>query len=109
MAEPLFEGRGLVVAVIALLVNTAVIYLAARLVIDRSSVFAAIATALLGTFLAALVASAVPGILGIVLAAAVWALVAAFFFRATWVKGAIIGLVAWLLWALIDFVVRAIR
>ena len=108
MAPPLFAQERLITSLVTLLVASAVVYLAARMVLDRSSILASIVTVVLGTFLSALVAAALPGLLGILVAAAVWALVAAFFFRTEWLKGAIVGLVAWALWALIGLVVDAL-
>lgn len=101
------EGR-ILSGVITLLVATLVVWLSARWVIDRSSILASILTVLLATFVSGLVAAALPGWLGLVLAAAVWALIAAFFFRTDWIKGAIIGLVAWVLWVVIRLVVEAL-
>lgn len=85
---------------IVLLVTTLFVWLAARIVIDRSSVLAALLTALVGNFLAFLVSGAVGGMPGLILAVLVWGLVAALFFRTAWLKGAVIGVVAWLLWFL---------
>jgi hypothetical protein len=107
MATP-FELRvqgEVVAALVTLVVATLFVYFAARLVIDRSSLLASVATVVLGTLLGGFVAAFVSGILGVVLAAAAWALVAAVFFRTAWVKGAIIGLVAWVLWAIVRYVV----
>lgn len=95
-------------SLVAFLLVALFIYFAARFVIDRSGVIAALLTAFLGTLLAGLVLGAVGGTLGVVLAVIVWALVAAFFFRTSWVKGAIIGVVAWLLWWLTRIVVQAL-
>lgn len=108
MAPPLTGPGFALTGLLSLILNTLFVYFAARIVLDRSSLVASLLTALLGTFLAGLVSAALPGVWGIVLAVAVWALVAAFFFRTAWLKGAVIGVVAWLLWALVAWVVGAV-
>jgi hypothetical protein len=91
----------------AFLVTALFVYIAARIVIDRSGVIAALLTALLANLLAGLVLAWVGfGTLGIILALAVWALVAALFYRTSWLKGAVIGLVAWVLWLLTLWLLR---
>lgn len=86
-------------SLVTIVLATIFVYVAARVVIDTSSILASLATVVIGTLVAGVVASFVPGTLGIVLAAATWALAAAVFFRTAWVKGAVVGLVAWALWA----------
>lgn len=99
--EHAFGTDTLVSAIIAVLVTTLFIYFAAKFVLDRSSFLAALGTALLGTFLASIVVGLLVDVLDaaewvfFVIGIAIWALVAAFFFRARWIQGAIIGLVAW--------------
>lgn len=106
-----FGVDNIVSAIITILVTTLFIYFAARFVLDRSSFLAALGTALLGTFLAEVVMGLISSMLDFpawvvfVVGIAVWALVAAFFFRARWVQGAIIGLVAWLLWAITRWII----
>lgn len=106
-----FGLDNIVGALITLLVVTLFIYFAAKFVLARSSFFAALGTALLGTFLASIVVGLLVSVLDapawvfFVIGIAIWSLVAAFFFRARWVQGAIIGLVAWLLWALVHWVI----
>ena len=90
----------LVASLVSLIVATIFVYVAARIVVDTSSILASIGTAFFGTLLAGLALTYIPGVLGLVAAAAAWALVAAAFFRTKWLKGAVIGLVAWVLWAL---------
>ncbi len=84
------------------------IHIAAKMVLDKSSLLSAFLTALIGTLLGQVVAGLVGGTLGLVLALATWALIAAVFYRTKWVKGAIVGLVAWVLWFLINLAVRAL-
>lgn len=106
-----FGASNWITAIITILVTTLFIYFAAKFVLDRSSFLAALGTALVATFLAeiimGLVASAfdIAAWAVILIGIAVWALVAAFFFRARWIQGAIIGLVAWLLWAIVHWVI----
>ncbi|HET6398925.1 MAG TPA: hypothetical protein VFH47_05170 [Candidatus Thermoplasmatota archaeon] len=93
----------------AFLVTALFIYIAARIVIDRSGVIAALLTALVANLLAALVLQVVDnGTLAIILAVVVWALVAALFYRTSWLKGAVIGLVAWVLWLITIWVIGRI-
>lgn len=95
---------------LTILLATLFIWLAARLVIDRSSLLAALASAVISTLLAALVVALVGGgVLGIVLAILVWALCTAAFFRTDWAKGAIIGLVAWVLSYLVELLLRNLK
>ena len=94
------------ITLIRWLVTSLFVWLAARIVIDRSSIIAALLTALVANLLAALVDALVDGVLGVILAAVVWALVAALFFRTSWLKGAVIGLVAWVLWLLTKWVLE---
>lgn len=110
MAFELSVGSGIVSAIVTILVATLFIYFAARFVLDRSSFVAALLTAVVATFLATLVAALLQSVVAadwvpIVVGIAVWALVAAIFFRAKWIQGAIIGLVAWLLWALVVWLI----
>ncbi|HLF16516.1 MAG TPA: hypothetical protein VI796_03690 [Candidatus Thermoplasmatota archaeon] len=87
-------------ALVAILIATLFIYFAARLVLNRSSLLAALASAVVSTLLASLLLIYVGGILGLVLAIVVWGLFTAIFFGTGWARGAIIGLVAWVLWVL---------
>jgi hypothetical protein len=97
MAVPFGTTQLQVGGLLSILIATLFIWLAARLVLDRSSLLAALASAVISTLLAGLIVAAVGGTLGIVLAILVWALCTAAFFRTNWAKGAIIGLVAWAL------------
>jgi hypothetical protein len=103
-------SSGLVSALITILVATLFIYFAARAVLGRASFLAALGTALVATFLASLAAAGVDAVGGAWWLAwgvgiFVWALIAAIFFRAAWVQGAIIGLVAWVLYFLVNLVI----
>lgn len=84
------------------------IHFAAKIVLDRSSFLTALLVALVGTFLAVLVGGLVTGTLGLVLAIATWALVCALFYRTGWIKAAVVGLVAWVLFFLVTLAVRAL-
>lgn len=105
MAFELEPRSALAGGLVSLLVNALFVYFAGRIVLDRGALFASIFTALVGSFLAALVFGAVGGTPGLILAGAVWALVAAFFFRTEWLKGAVVGLVAGVLWILVSLVI----
>lgn len=104
-----FTEERVLTGVVSVIVATLVVYFAAKIVLDNSSILAALGTALLGTFLAGLVEAAVAGVVGTLLGVAVWALVAAFFFRTHWLKGIVIGIVAAVLWWLIGIIVAALR
>lgn len=92
-------------SLLAILVTTLFIWLAARFVLDRTSIFAALASAVISTLLAGIVVALVGGTVGIVLGILVWALCTSAFFRTDWAKGAIIGLVAWVLYFLVGWLV----
>lgn len=87
------------------LVTALFIHFAAKIVLDRSSFLAALLTALVGSLLAFLIAGLVGGGLGIILAVVTWALVCALFYRTGWIKAAVVGLVAWVLFVLVKWVV----
>lgn len=101
----------IVSAIVSVLIVTLFIFFAAKFVLNRTSFLAALGTALLGTFLAFLVVDLLrlaidfPEWVGYLIVIATWALIAAAFFRARWVQGAIIGLVAWVLWALVHWII----
>ena len=95
----------LVTFLITWVVTALFIHFAARIVLDKSSFGAALLTALVGTLLAVLVAGLVGGTLGLILAIATWALVCALFYRTGWLKAAVVGLVAWVLFALVRWLV----
>jgi hypothetical protein len=110
MATPFGTTQLQVGGLLTILLATLFIWLAARLVLDRSSLLAALASAVISTLLAALIVMAVGGgLLGIILAVLVWALCTAAFFRTDWAKGAIIGLVAWVLSLLVDLAVKNLK
>lgn len=77
------------------------IHFAAKIVLDKSSFLSALLVALVGSFLAVLVGGLVAGTLGLVLAIATWALVCALFYRTGWLRAAVVGLVAWVLFFLV--------
>ncbi len=90
------------------IVTALFIHFAAKIILDRGGFIAALLVALVGTLLAGLVSLLVDGTLGLVLAIATWALVCALFYRTGWLKGAVIGLVAWVLYFLVSLAVRAL-
>lgn len=92
--------------VVTWVVTALFIHFAAKIVTDRSSFLAALLVALVGSLLAILVGGLVGGTLGLVLAIATWALVCAIFYRTSWLKGAVVGLVAWVLYLLVTWLVR---
>lgn len=101
-----FSLRGSILTfVITWIVTALFIHFAAKIVLDRSSFLSALLTALVGSVLAVLVGGLVGGTLGIVLAIATWALVCALFYRTGWLKAAVVGLVAWVLYALVAWLV----
>ncbi len=109
MAEFSTQG-GLIGSLVAWIVASLFVYFAARIVIDRSSLVAA----LLSTFLASLLAGLVQ-VGGLQLGLPTWAaaglafasvaLVIAVFFRTHWTKGAVIGIIAALLWVATSFII----
>lgn len=72
----------------------------------------AILVAVLGSILATLVefllADAIGATWARVLALATWALVAAAIYRTSWIRGALIGVLAWLLWFVVSLIVAAL-
>lgn len=101
--------RSLLSFFITLVVTALFLWVAARIVIDRGGLLAALLTALVGSIAANLVLWFVPiSWLAFVLALAVWALVAAIFFRTGWLKGAVIGLVAWVLFFVVNLIMNAV-
>lgn len=93
---------------ILLVIEALFIWAAAKIVDAPGGFLAAILTALIGNFLAFLVWGAVGGILGLILAVLTWGLIAALFFRTAWLKGAVIGVVAWLIWFLVNLALEAL-
>lgn len=98
------RGSGLTF-LITWIVTALFIHFAAKIVLDRSSFLSALLTALVGSILAILVGGLVGGTLGIILAVATWALVCALFYRTGWIKAAVVGLVAWVLYAIVAWLV----
>ena len=95
-------------SLVTILITTLFIYFAARIVLDRSSFLAALATAVISTLLAVLVSQlAGGGTLGLILGILVWALVTGAFFRTSMLKAVVIGLVAWALSLLVGLILSA--
>ena len=105
MAWEFNASRDLTTFLITWVVTAIFIHFAAKIVLDKSSVIAALLTALVGTFLAVLVGALVGGTLGVILAIATWALVCALFYRTGWLKAAVVGLVAWVLYFVVVWLV----
>jgi hypothetical protein len=104
-----FEPRGgWLSALVTWVVTALFIHFAARIVLDRSSFLTALLVALIGTLLAVIVGGLVGGTLGIVLAIVTWALVCALFYRTGMLKAAVIGLVAWVLYFLVTWLLGLI-
>jgi hypothetical protein len=94
---------------VGLLVTSLFVHLSARIVLDRAHFGQAFLTALVGTLIAGLVLLGTGrSWAGFLLAAAAWALVAASFYRTRWSRGAVIGLVAWVLAIVVDVAVHAL-
>ncbi len=109
MAEFSVQG-GLIGSLVAWIVASLFVYFAARIVIDRSSMVAALLSTFLGSLLAGLVQIGggqldLPTWATLSLAFASVALVIAVFFRTQWTKGAIIGIIAALLWVGVNFLI----
>lgn len=100
-----FDARDdLVAFLVTWLVTALFIHFAAKIVLDHSSFLSALLTALVGSFLAVLVGVLVGGTLGFVLAILTWGLVCALFYRTGWLKALVVGVVAWLLYLLVVWI-----
>jgi len=111
MSSHAFEfsvSNSLVAGLVALLITAVFVHVAAKLVAGHSNYLQAVLAAFLGSLLAGLVLIGVGGLLGIILALAAWSLVVALIYRENWLVGAGIGLVAWLLWLGIQYLIRAL-
>ncbi|MGB1573340.1 MAG: hypothetical protein ACPG85_03615 [Flavobacteriales bacterium] len=93
-------------SLISLLVTALFIHFGASAVVKGKQRYTqAILVAFLGSLLAFLVlAGAGFGLVGNLLALAAWALVAAAVYRTSWLGGALIGVVAWVLWLVIQWI-----
>ncbi|MHB8633466.1 MAG: hypothetical protein ACYDBQ_05780 [Thermoplasmatota archaeon] len=103
-----FDATGWVAIVVAILVVALFVHLAAHLVLDRGGFLQALGTTVLGFLLAGVAVTLVAGTWGLVLGLVVWALVAAIVYRTGWLKGAIVGLVAYVLGLLVQWLVGLI-
>jgi hypothetical protein len=92
-----WNADGLVKFLVTLVVVSLYIYFAAKLTGEKEGFGTAIATAFVGSLLAFLTLALIGGLGGTILAIVVWAAVAAGFYRTRWLKGLLIGLVAWVL------------
>jgi hypothetical protein len=91
------------------LVATLFVHFAAKLVMGGSRFLQALLAVMVGSLLAGLVdlggrSADWPGPLIAVLALAAFALGLAVMYRASWFKGALLGVVAWILWAVVRYV-----
>lgn len=95
---------------VAWLVTSAFIHFGAGFVTKRRRFGQAMATAFIGSLLAGLVLIGAGGLgmVGVLLALAAWALVAGAIYRTTWIGGVAIGIMAWLLWWLVNFLLTAL-
>lgn len=98
-------SQNLVRFLVTWVVTALFIHFAAKIVLDKSSFLSALLVALLGSVLAVLVGSLVAGTLGLVLAIATWALICALFYRTGWLRAAVVGLVAWVLFFLVTLLI----
>lgn len=102
-----FTVAQIISTLITILVVALFINWAAGIVTDRRSFGAALIVAVLGSVAAWLVYALLgAGVLGLILAIVVWSLIAAAAFRTRLVKGALIGVVAWILWVLVTLLVE---
>lgn len=95
-----FDTAGIVSALVVLLLTALFIHFAAKLLAESEGYGTALLVAFVGGLLANLVSYFVKGILGLVLAVFVWALVAAAAYHTRWLKGLVIGVLAWALYLL---------
>ncbi len=97
---------------LTLLIGAFFVHWSAKLVLDRSSFFSAMLAFFLGTLLASLLRAFLAPPIGeaaaTVAALAGMAAVFAAVYRTKWTKGAIVGVVAWVIWAAVQFLVRLI-
>lgn len=103
------QQAALVGSIISLLVTALFIHFGASIVVKGDQKYTqALLVAFGGNLLAAIVLIGAGGFggLAVFLALAAWALVAALVYRTSWLGGAVIGLVAWLIWAFIQWLVR---
>lgn len=105
------NGQVLVGAIISLLLTGLIIHFGASFVVPGKQRYTqGILTAFLGSLLAFLVLVGAGGFggLAIILALAAWALVAALVYRTSWLRGALIGVAAWVIWLIVQFALRAL-
>ncbi len=103
-------SQALIGGIISLLITAFFVHMAAKIVVGKGRFLQAIVVAFLGNILSGLVLlGAGLGLLGVFLALAAWALVAAVVYRERWLAGAGIGFVAWILWIAVQFLVSFVR
>jgi len=95
-------------ALVSLLVTALFIHFGAKLMVPgKVHYMQGIATAFFGSLLAGFVLFLTGfGTLGNILALASWALVAAIAYRTSWLRGALVGLVAWLIWLVVNWIIQ---
>lgn len=101
--EVRYDGTSLLGLLVAIVVVSLLVHMAARIVLDHGGFLQAIGTVVLGFLLAGLVQYLLPGLLGTILGLVVWAIVAAAFYRTSWLKAAVIGIVAYVIGLLVVF------
>lgn len=99
-------SSAIVSSLITILLVSLAIHFGAKSVTRDAGFLRAVIVAVVGSILAGLVWGAVGGNLGLILAVAVWALIAAFMYRTSWIGGLVIGVVAWLLWYVVSILIR---
>lgn len=98
-----YQGNAWVGLLVSILIVALFVHMAARIVLDRGGFLQALATTVVGFLLAGLVTTLVGGVLGTVLGIVVFGLVTSAFYRTTWLKALVIGLVAWALGLVVMF------
>lgn len=101
----------LLASLISLFVTALFIHFGANAVVKGKQRYTqALLVAFLGSLLAGLVLLGAGGLgwVSFFLALAAWSLVAAVVYRTSWLGGALVGLVAWILWSVIQFLARAL-
>lgn len=101
-------GSGIVSAILSILIVSLFIHFGAKPFTHDAGFLRAVFVAIVGSLLATVVWGALGGTLGLIVAVAVWALVAAVTYRTSWLAGLMIGVVAWILWAIVSWLIALI-
>lgn len=103
-----------ITALLALALATLFVHFSARILMEDSTAMKAFLGVLLGTALAFLVdlgaqsVDALTGPITAILVLGAFALALAMVYRSSWLKGALVGFVAWIMWILANSIVGAI-